>query len=111
MVGCDAEMKVTYILAPPGEPADKVVKSWQERLLYVESVSGNAAHSIECMLVAPLHAPELPLHPDIKAQVLRLLALKVPPAEILADNVNLIRESYGNRPASTTHRLLIQNQV
>lgn len=93
------------------EEAGRMVKPWQERVMFVRSMSGTGTHSEECLMARPLRAPTLVLHPDMVQQVLRLLALKVPPAEILADNIRLLRDTYGSRTTMGEFRLLLDNQV
>lgn len=101
-----------YVLEPSTQDAaGQVVRPWEDRVLYVSHVSAFAAHSPECMLAEPVRPPVLPLHPDVQKQVLRLLALRVPPAEILADNVRLIRDSHCNKPVTDEYRLYLENQV
>lgn len=104
-------VKVAYVLAPQEAGDEAKKENWRKRVLYVQDVSGDSAHSPKCILAVPVRPPELPLHPEIHAQVLRLLRLRVPPVEILADNVRLLRESYGNRVIQGGKRLFLENQV
>lgn len=79
LVGCDAVVKVEYVLAPATtEQGSKEPKGkWHERVLYVQGVSGDHVHSPECDLAVPVRVPVLELHPNIHAQVLRFLRVTV----------------------------------
>jgi len=106
-------VKVEYVLAPtPTELGSKETNGkWHEQVLYVQGVSGDPVHSPECDLAVPVRAPVLELHPMIHAQVLRFLKLRVPPVEILADNVRQLRDYHSSRVTMDGKRLLLENQV
>jgi len=122
-VGCDAQAKVEYVLAPdtpdvPAVPADtppsvegKKQPVWLKRVLYVQGVSAYNVHSRECLLAFPIRTPKLQLHPDVEKQVLWKLRLNASPADILAENVHTIRVHHEGCPMKDGYRLFLHNQV
>jgi hypothetical protein len=112
-VGCDAQVQVEYVLAPvdPDVARPRGNFAWAARILRINCISGFPRHSTACIEAAPLRPPQLDLHPLAVKQVQRLLRLGVPPAEILADNVRMVRDSYGGRPIFEGKRIYMENQV